>query len=102
MLFSFGSERPYPGNGGVVGMADCDPTRPYAARSAALYRIAVDLAADDRILTSLAPGQSELPGQPHYRDGLSPWLNGNPRMFARSSFLVEEHTADLLRLEPIR
>jgi penicillin amidase len=102
VLFSFGSERPYPGNGGVVGMADCDPTRPYAARSAALYRIAVDLAADDRILTSLAPGQSELPGQPHYRDGLSPWLNGNPRMFARSSFLVEEHTADLLRLEPIR
>jgi acyl-homoserine lactone acylase PvdQ len=83
-------------------MADYDPTRPYAARSAALYRIAMDLAADDRILTSLAPGQSEQPGLPHYRDGLSPWLNGNPRMFARSSFLVEEHTVDLLRLEPGR
>ena len=102
VLWSFGSERPYPGNGGVVGMADSDPMRPYAARSAALYRIAVDLAADDRILTSLAPGQSEHPGQPHYRDGLSPWLNGNPRMFARSSFLVEEHTTDLLRLESNR
>ena len=102
VLFSYGSERPYPGNGGVVGMADYDPTRPYAARSAALYRIAMDLAADDRILTSLAPGQSEQPGRAHYRDGLSPWLNGNPRMFARSSFLVEEHTVDLLRLEPSR
>lgn len=102
VLFNFGDERAYPGSGGVVGMADYDPTRPYAARSAALYRIAMDLAADDRILTSLAPGQSEQPGLPHYRDGLSPWLNGNPRMFARSSFLVEEHTVDLLRLEPGR
>lgn len=102
VLWQFGAEQPYPGNGGVVGLADYDLTRPYAARSASLYRIAVDLAADDRILTSLAPGQSEHPGHPHYRDGLGPWLNGNPRLFARSSFLVEEHTVDLLRLEPRR
>ncbi len=61
-----------------------------------------DLAADDRILTSLAPGQSEHPGHPHYRDGLGPWLNGNPRLFARSNFLVEENTVDSLRLEPGR
>ena len=81
-------------------MADYDVTRPYGARSASLYRIAVDLAEDDRILTSLAPGQSEHAGLAHYRDGLRPWLNGHPRLFARSSFLVEENTVDLLRLEP--
>ena len=102
VLFQFGGEKPYPGSGGVVGMADYDLTRPYAARSASMYRIAMDLAADDRILTSLAPGQSEHPGHPHYRDGLGPWLNGNPRLFARSNFLVEEHTVDSLRLEPGR
>jgi acyl-homoserine lactone acylase PvdQ len=102
VLWQFGAEKPYPGTGGVVGMADYDVTRPYAARSASMYRIAMDLAADDRILTSLAPGQSEHPGHPHYRDGLGPWLNGNPRLFARSNFLVEEHTIDSLRLEPGR
>ncbi|MCP4036746.1 MAG: penicillin acylase family protein, partial [bacterium] len=102
VLWRFGAEKPYPGNGGVVGMADYDLTRPYAARSASLYRIAVDLAEDDRILTSLAPGQSEHSGQSHYRDGLNALLNGNPRLLARSSFLVEEHTVDLLHLEPRR
>ncbi|MCP4037296.1 MAG: penicillin acylase family protein [bacterium] len=99
-VWEYGGDLPIPGQGGGVGMADYDVTRPYAARSASLYRIAVDLAADDRILTSLAPGQSEHPGQLHFRDGLGPWLNGNPRLVARSSFLVEEQTVDLLRLEP--
>jgi len=99
-LWRFGGDDAYPGQGGGVGMADYDVTRPYGARSASLYRIAVDLAEDDRILTSLAPGQSEHAGLAHYRDGLRPWLNGHPRLFARSSFLVEENTVDLLRLEP--
>ena len=34
--------------------------------------------------------------------GLGPWLNGNPRLFARSNFLVEEQTVDSLRLDPKR
>ncbi len=99
-VWAFGGDASYPGSGGGVGAADYDVSRPFTVRSASLYRMAVDLAADDRILTTLAPGQSEHPGQPHFRDGLHPWLNGQPRLVARSAFLVEEQTSDLLRLEP--
>jgi penicillin amidase len=98
--WSFGGDEPFPGKGGGVSLADYDPMQPYAARSASLYRIAVDLAADDRILTSLAPGQSEHVGHRHERDGLGAWLSGSPRLIARTPFLVEENTVDLLQLEP--
>ena len=100
VLWGYGGDAPLPGSGGGVGAAAYDTSRPFAARSASLYRMAVDLAADDRILTTLAPGQSEHPGQAHFRDGLYPWLNGQPRLVARSAFLVEEQTSELLRLEP--
>ena len=101
VLPGYGGERRYPGVGGVVGMADFDSLQPYAVRSAALYRIALDLASSDRILSSLAPGQSELPGHLHYADGLSSHLRGQPRQFAMSAFLVEEHTKEILTLEPV-
>jgi penicillin amidase len=99
-VWAFGGDHDLPGTGGGVGAADYDVTRPYTVRSASLYRMAVDLAADDRILTTLAPGQSEHPRRAHYRDGLHPWLNGHPRLVARSAFLVEEQTTHSLRLEP--
>jgi acyl-homoserine lactone acylase PvdQ len=81
-------------------MADYDPARPFDVRSASLYRVAMDLAKEDRMLTSLAPGQSEHSNLPHYRDGLQPWFSGDPRLFPRSAFLVEEGTTFLLKLEP--
>jgi len=99
-VWHFGRDRADPGHAGGLGMADYAATRPFEARTALLYRMVVDLAADDRILTSLAPGQSEHQGQVHFRDGLGPWLEGNPRLIARSPFLVEEQAVDLLRLEP--
>ncbi len=99
-VWVFGGDDRLPGTGGGMGAADYDLSRPYTVRSASLYRMAVDLAADDRILTTLAPGQSEHPRRAHYRDGLHPWLKGQPRLVARSAFLVEEQTSHLLRLEP--
>lgn len=99
-VWTYGGNAHMPATGGGVGAADYDVSRPYRVRSASLYRMAVDLAANDRILTALAPGQSETPGGKHYRDGLQAWLNGQPRLVARSAFLVEEQTSDLLRLEP--
>ena len=100
VLWRFGGERPYPGQGGGVGMADYDPARPFDVRSASLYRVAMDLAKEDRMLTSLAPGQSEHSNLSHYRDGLRPWFSGDPRLFPRSAFLVEEGTISILKLEP--
>jgi acyl-homoserine lactone acylase PvdQ len=85
-----------------VGVADFDPSRPFAVRRASSYRMAIDLAIPDRMLTSLAPGQSEQRGRPHYDDGLQPWLSGRARLLAMSRFLVEEQGGERLVLEPAR
>lgn len=84
----------------VGGFADYDPAEPYAARRASLYRMAVDLGAPDRMLSHLAPGQSEHADAPHFDDGLEAWRTGRPGLFATSRFLLEEGEPERLVLEP--
>ena len=60
----------------------------------------VDLASPDRMLTSLAPGQSERPGSAHFQDGFPAWQQGRPDLLAMTRFLVEEQAVDRLELEP--
>jgi penicillin amidase len=85
---------------GVVGFADYDPKRPFAAKTAATYRMTVDLAAPDRMLSILAPGQSEHPGDRHLTDAVGEWLAGEPSLLVTSRFLVEETSVGKLTLEP--
>ncbi len=73
---------------------------PYQVSEAATYRLAVDLAAPDRMLSSLSPGQSEHPQHPHFSDGLGRWLAGRPSLLLTSRLLVEEESGELLLLEP--
>ena len=82
------------------GIADFDPRRPFTARRTTLYRMTVDLASPDRMLTSLAPGQSGRPGSAHFQDGLAAWQQGRPGLLAMSRFLVEEQGVDRVVLEP--
>ncbi len=83
-----------------LGIADFDPGRPFGARRTTLYRMTVDLASPDRMLTSLAPGQSERPGSAHFQDGFPAWQQGRPGLLAMTRFLVEEQAVDRLVLEP--
>ncbi len=69
---------------------------------ATLYRMAVDLSAPDRMLTSLAPGQSEFPESAHFGDGLEGWAKGRPGLLLMSRVLVEDETTARLILEPTR
>jgi penicillin amidase len=85
---------------GVIGFADYAPDRPFAARSAATYRMTVDLASPDRMLSVLAPGQSEHPADRHFSDALGAWLVGEPSLLVTSRFLVEESSDRKLTLEP--
>ena len=64
--------------------------------------MAVDLVSPDRMLTTLAPGQSEHPGYPHFDDGVAPWREGRPSLVVTSPFLLEEAAVERLVLEPPR
>jgi hypothetical protein len=74
--------------------------RTFATTRASTYRMAVDLASRDRMLTTLGPGQSEHPGHPHFDDGIAPWRESRPSLVVTSPFLLEEASVDRLVLEP--
>jgi hypothetical protein len=52
------------------------------------------------MLSTLAPGQSEHPGHPHFDGGVARWRDGNSALFATSRFLLEEERLERLVLEP--
>ncbi|MEE3327286.1 MAG: penicillin acylase family protein, partial [Myxococcota bacterium] len=72
----------------------------FATDRAALYQMAVDLSAPDRMLTTLAPGQSERPDSLHFDDGLERWRNGRPGLLLMSRVLVEDEATARVLLEP--
>lgn len=88
------------GDGSTIASSGFDPARGFAVTRASSFRMAVDLATPDRLLSSLSPGQSEHPGHPHYSDGLGRWLEGRPSLLLTSRLLVEEEAGAKLLLEP--
>ncbi|MFP6625094.1 MAG: penicillin acylase family protein, partial [Myxococcota bacterium] len=94
---------PFPMGGQAASVARAVPDREtFATRRASTYRMAVDLASPDRMLTALAPGQSEHPAHSHFDDGVAPWREGRPSLVVTSSFLLEEAAVERLVLEPLR
>ena len=92
---------PMPMAGQAASLARSVPDREtFSSRRASSYRMAVDLAAPDRMLTALAPGQSEHPGHPHFGDGIAAWREGRPSLLVTSPFLLEEAAVERLVLEP--
>jgi hypothetical protein len=83
-----------------VAAGGYDPSQPFDARVASLYRLVVDTGERGHALSSLAPGPSELAGHPHRDSGLARWLASRPSLLFTSPLLVEEATAERLVLEP--
>jgi acyl-homoserine lactone acylase PvdQ len=67
---------------------------------ASLYRVAMDLSAPDRVLSSLAPGQSEHPGHPNFDDGIARFRAGRVALFPTDRLAIEEESVARLVLEP--
>jgi penicillin amidase len=88
------------GDGASVDHSGFASSHPFDVTSSSLYRLAVDLAAPDRVLSTLAPGQSEHPGHPHFDHGVARWREGRASLFATSRFLLEEESLLRLVLEP--
>ncbi len=94
---------PMPMAGQAASLARSVPDREtFSSRRASTYRMAVDLAAPDRMLTMLSPGQSEHRGHPHFDDGIPAWREGHPSLLVTSPFLLEEAAVERLVLEPSR
>ena len=91
---------PLGGSGQTLAFARHRPGITFDVERAGLYRVAMDLAAPDRLLSALAPGQSEHPGHPHYSDGVGRWLSRRLPLFATSRLVIEEESVDRLVLEP--
>jgi len=93
---------PFPYGGGVssVNAAEWSRTEPFAVRVASTFRMAADVASLDHLLVSLAPGQSEHPGHPHYADAVASWREGRPFLLTTALLAVEEASRPPLVLEP--
>jgi len=89
-----------PGSGQTLAFARHRPGLSFDVERAALYRVAMDLGASDRLLSSLAPGQTEHPGQPHATDGIKRWASSRLALFATSRLVIEEENVERLVLEP--
>ena len=88
------------GSGQTLAFARYRPGQSFEVEQAGLYRVAMDLAASDRLLGSLAPGQTEHPGHAHFSDGIARWASSRLSLFATNRLVIEEESADRLVLEP--
>ena len=88
------------GSSQTLAFARHRPGLSFDVEQAGLYRVAMDLAASDRLLSSLAPGQTEHPGHLHFSDGIGRWASSRLSLFATSRLVIEEESADRLLLEP--
>lgn len=99
-LGKFDKSFPAHGSGQTLALSRHRPGSDFDVELAGLYRVAMDLAASDRLVSSLAPGQSEHPGHPHFADGLGRWSASRLSLFATSRLVIEEAGTDRLVLEP--
>jgi hypothetical protein len=76
------------------------PLAGFEVTEASTYKIAIDLAAPDRLLSSLLPGQSEHDRHPNSVDGVERWAEGRPSVLLTSRLMIEEASSARLILDP--
>jgi penicillin amidase len=88
------------GDGQTLAYSRHRPGLSFDVERAGFYHVAMDLAASDRLLSSLAPGQSEHPGHVHFADGLLRWTAARLSLFPTERLVIEEENNERLLLEP--
>ncbi|MGI9592934.1 MAG: penicillin acylase family protein [Myxococcota bacterium] len=89
------------GSGATIATASHAQDRPFAVEVASLVRVAADPGDPDGFRAVVAPGQSEHPRSPYFRDGIDPWRSGRLHRVALSDERVREAARERLRLEPV-
>jgi penicillin amidase len=88
------------GDSQTLSFAKHRPGVSFQVESAGVYRVAMDLASSDHLLSALAPGQSEHPGHPHFADGIARWAATRLALFATNRLVIEAENSERLLLEP--
>ncbi len=103
ILEKFFNRGPYPlgGDSDTVNIGTTLPNNPEVVTTVPSFRQIIDLAHIENALSVHAPGQSGLPGSPHYDDFIPLWrkLRYHPMLFVRD--LIEESATDRLQLLPL-
>jgi acyl-homoserine lactone acylase PvdQ len=89
---------PLGGGDGALSMAAHDAK--FDVVRATIYRMAVDLAENEKMLATLAPGQLEHTTHAHYADAVAGWRDGQPTVLRTASGLIDALQEPLLALEP--
>jgi penicillin amidase len=92
-------ELPYGGSSDSVNTGEFQSSETFDLRVASTFRIVVDVGSLDKSLVAIAPGESEHPQHPHYRDNLTDWLSGNAGLLTSDKVLVRESGPGLI-LQP--
>lgn len=92
--------RPVSGGGQTILAAAHRPGEGFGVQQASVYRIAMDLASTDHLLSALVPGQSEHPGHPHFADGMLQVGERRLPLFATNRLLIDDDRTEKLVLEP--
>jgi penicillin amidase len=95
------SELPYGGSGNTINAAEYIGPESHAVRVASTFRLVVDIGSPNQALVAIAPGESEHPQHPHFRDGLDDWLSGHSSLLVTDRLQVRESGARKLVLEPL-
>jgi penicillin amidase len=94
-------ELPYGGSSDSVNTGEFQGSSTFDVRVASTFRIVVDVGSLDKSLVAIAPGESEHPQHPHYRDNLSDWLRGHAGLLVSDKVLVRESDPHRLILQPV-
>ncbi len=92
------SDLPIGGSGNTINAAEFAADS-MSVRVASTFRMVIDLGSLDRALIAIAPGESEHPQHPHFRDGVDGWLAGRSALLVTDRLQVRESGSRRLVLE---
>lgn len=95
-----GGTRPMPGSGETLNRAIYPFDAPYRVKIIASLRFVADLADPDRVYAVLPGGASGRQFDPHLKDQLDAWFDGEMRAWWFSDRAIAEHAVSELRLLP--
>jgi len=96
-----GGSHPAPGSGETLYRGIYKFSEPYNVLVPASLRMVTDLADDEKILAVLPGGVSARLFDPHVKDQVEPYMNGEKRCWWFSDQAIKEHSKHELVLQPI-
>ena len=95
-----GGSHPAPGSGETLYRGIYNSSDPYNVTIPAALRMVADLGDKDKVLAVLPGGVSGRLFDPHNKDQIEAYMNGNKMYWWFSDNAIKEHAQHLLKLSP--